>query len=73
MAFIEHRLFDDPTNWWVANRACIEAMLRSCGMRITGYPLDETYLCEPDPDHPSILDLWDKKEFLSATGQEWRE
>ncbi|MEX0937110.1 MAG: hypothetical protein WDZ59_04560 [Pirellulales bacterium] len=23
MAFIEHRLANDPTNWWAANRACV--------------------------------------------------
>ena len=27
MAFIEHRYADDPTNWWVPNRAGMEAML----------------------------------------------
>jgi len=28
MAFIEHRFAGDPTNWWVANHAGVEAMLR---------------------------------------------
>ncbi len=28
--FIEHRYANDPTNWWIPNRACVEAMLRSC-------------------------------------------
>jgi tRNA (mo5U34)-methyltransferase len=49
MAFIEHRFSGDPTNWWVANHAGIEAMLRSSGMKITGRPADEVYLCAPDP------------------------
>ena len=28
------RLFRDDTNWWVPNRACTEAMLRSAGFAI---------------------------------------
>lgn len=43
--FIEHRYADDPTNWWVPNRACIEAMLRSAGFVITDHPEDEVYIC----------------------------
>jgi tRNA (mo5U34)-methyltransferase len=49
MAFIEHRFSDDATNWWVPNHAGIEAMLRSCGLRVTGRPAEEIYLCVPDP------------------------
>jgi tRNA (mo5U34)-methyltransferase len=43
--FIEHRYADDPTNWWVPNRACVEAMLRSAGFVITDHPEDEVYIC----------------------------
>ncbi len=43
--FIEHRYAADPTNWWVPNRACTEAMLRSAGFEITSRPEDETYFC----------------------------
>jgi tRNA (mo5U34)-methyltransferase len=45
--FIEQRYADDPTNWWVPNRACVEAMLRSAGFEITGHPEPEVYLCRP--------------------------
>lgn len=31
MAFIEHRIANDPTNWWAPNHAGVEAMLRSAG------------------------------------------
>ena len=31
--FVEHRYAGDPTNWWIPNRACAEAMLRSAGLR----------------------------------------
>ena len=49
-AFIERRLADDPTNWWAANHACVEAMLRSCGFRVLARPGHELYVCEPAPD-----------------------
>jgi tRNA (mo5U34)-methyltransferase len=54
--FIEHRYADDPTNWWVPNRACVEAMLRSAGFSITGHPEGEVYICRrverPQADGP---------------------
>jgi tRNA (mo5U34)-methyltransferase len=43
--FIEHRYANDQTNWWVPNRACVEAMLRSAGFKITGHPEEEVYIC----------------------------
>ena len=35
----------DPSNWWIPNRACTEAMLRSAGFTILSRPADEIYLC----------------------------
>jgi tRNA (mo5U34)-methyltransferase len=43
--FVEHRYADDPTNWWVPNRACAEAMLRSAGFEIVAHPENEVYVC----------------------------
>jgi len=43
--FIENRYADDPTNWWVPNAACAEAMLRSAGFTIVAHPEDEVYVC----------------------------
>ena len=43
--FVEHRYADDPTNWWIPNRACVEAMLRSAGFTIAAHPEDEVYVC----------------------------
>ncbi len=43
--FIEHRYAQDPTNWWIPNAACAEAMLRSAGFEILAHPEDEVYLC----------------------------
>jgi tRNA (mo5U34)-methyltransferase len=46
MAFVEHRLAGDPTNWWVPTPAAVEGMARSAGLRITSQPAPETWLCE---------------------------
>jgi len=43
--FIEHKYADDPTNWWVPNRACVEAMLRSAGFATIEHPEQEVYIC----------------------------
>lgn len=53
--FVEKRYADDPTNWWVPNAACAEAMLRSAGFEITAHPEAEVYICRAtglaDPTH----------------------
>jgi tRNA (mo5U34)-methyltransferase len=43
--FVEQRYAKDWTNWWVPNRACSEAMLRSAGFRIESRIEEEVYLC----------------------------
>jgi tRNA (mo5U34)-methyltransferase len=45
MYFVEQRYSHDPTNWWIPNRACAEAMLRSAGFEIADHPEDEVYIC----------------------------
>jgi tRNA (mo5U34)-methyltransferase len=60
MHFIEHRYSHDETNWWVPNRACVEAMLRSSGFAIESQPEDEVYLCRwlpvaTPPDGPHCV------------------
>ena len=54
MAFIERRLADDPTNWWAPNAACVEAMLRTAGLRIVERPAHETWICEPAEAPPLV-------------------
>ena len=51
--FIEHRYADDPTNWWIPNRACVEALLRSAGFAIVDHPEEEVFICRRRdvPDH----------------------
>jgi tRNA (mo5U34)-methyltransferase len=45
MYFIESRYSQDPTNWWIPNRACVEALLRSSGFDILDHPEEEVYMC----------------------------
>jgi tRNA (mo5U34)-methyltransferase len=45
MYFIERKYAGDPTNWWVPNRACAEAMLRSAGFAIVAHPEAEVFVC----------------------------
>jgi tRNA (mo5U34)-methyltransferase len=47
--FIEKKYSGDPTNWWVPNRACSEAMLRSAGFSIAANPEAEVYVCRCAP------------------------
>jgi tRNA (mo5U34)-methyltransferase len=60
MFFVENRYSHDPTNWWIPNRACAEAMLRSAGFQIEEHPEAEVYLCRiaplaPLPDGPRAV------------------
>lgn len=66
MAFVEHALAGDATNWWVPNDAGIEAMLRSSGMRVVARPGHEIYLCEPSREPRT----WPRAELAAATGTE---
>ena len=56
MHFIEHNYSEDPTNWWIPNRACAEAVLRSAGFIIECVPEPEVFICRCDPAaHPHEL------------------
>jgi tRNA (mo5U34)-methyltransferase len=52
MFFVEHEYSDDPTNWWIPNRACAEAMLRSAGFEILQHPENEVFVCRHVEIHP---------------------
>jgi tRNA (mo5U34)-methyltransferase len=43
--FVERKYAGDPTNWWIPNRACAEAMLRSAGFAILSQPEEEVFVC----------------------------
>jgi tRNA (mo5U34)-methyltransferase len=68
MAFIEHRLASDPTNWWAPNHAGVEAMLRSAGVTVVERPGHEIYVCRP-AEVPSPDRVWMEEELLAATGR----
>lgn len=68
MAFIEHSLADDPTNWWAPSEAAVQALLRSSGLKVLARPGAEVYLCEPDHEHPSCTTTWNREEYEAATG-----
>lgn len=40
--FVERRYGADPTNWWIPNRSCVEALLRSSGFAA---PNREVFVC----------------------------
>jgi tRNA (mo5U34)-methyltransferase len=46
MHFVEHCYSRDPTNWWIPNTACVQAMLRSAGFQILEHPEEEVFLCK---------------------------
>jgi tRNA (mo5U34)-methyltransferase len=49
MHFVENLYAGDPTNWWIPNRACAEAMLRSAGFALVDHPEPEVFLCRWQP------------------------
>lgn len=55
--FIEKRYAGDPTNWWIPNRAAVEAMLRSAGFDIVDHPEAEVFVCRyrPLPGGPRAI------------------
>jgi tRNA (mo5U34)-methyltransferase len=55
MYFIEKSYSGDPTNWWIPNRACTEAMLRSAGFEIVAHPEMEVFVCRWCDGHPNEL------------------
>jgi tRNA (mo5U34)-methyltransferase len=63
LAFVEHRLAGDPTNWWVANETAVEALLRSAGLEPCGRPGHEIWLCRPAARRP------DRDELHAASGR----
>jgi tRNA (mo5U34)-methyltransferase len=64
MAFVEKGLAGDPTNWWVPNEACVEAMLRSAGLEIAGRPGHELWVSRPTSGARHTRD-----ELARATGR----
>ena len=45
MHFVEHEYAHDWTNWWIPDRACAAAMLRSAGFAIEDNPMPQVFVC----------------------------
>ena len=60
--FIERQYAHDWTNWWVPNRACTEAMLRSAGFSIDKQIEEEVYLCRRIDAPPGAGAVYPAKE-----------
>ena len=57
LAFVERSFEGDPTNWWVPNHACVEAMLRSSGLEVVARPGHELYVCRPRAGRQPVAEL----------------
>ena len=68
MAFVEGRIQSDPTNWWVPNAPCVEALLRSAALKVITRLTRETYLCEPAAESSSEAAGLDEEQFRAALG-----
>lgn len=63
--FVERQYAGDWTNWWVPNRACTEAMLRSSGFTVEKRIEEEVYLCR---SAPVPFASWGEAAFYPAKG-----
>ena len=71
MHFVEHSYSNDPTNWWVPNRAGAAAMLRSAGFRIESNPdEEEIFICRrTERDAPGYGAVYPASGPVPALGQ----
>jgi tRNA (mo5U34)-methyltransferase len=67
MAFVENKIDEDPTNWWVPSRSCVHALLRVSGFKVIAEPAHEVSICEVEADNVDSEDLR-KQEYRSAVG-----
>ena len=67
MAFVENKIDEDPTNWWVPGRNCVHAILRTSGFKVIAEPAHEVCLCEVECKSIDSEDLREQ-EFRAAVG-----
>ncbi len=65
LQFVEKSYSGDPTNWWIPNRACAEAMLRSAGFRVEAQADDDTFVCRYTPSDDAKYYMEELRESLS--------
>src|ERR1700730_16992329 len=68
LSFIEHRYAGDDTNWWIPNRACTAAMLRSAGFLIEANPEEEVFVCRPVPPPTAFGAVYPAKAHTRTKG-----
>lgn len=56
--FVERAYCQDGTNWWIPNRACAEAMLRSAGFEIINNLASEVYVCRRAGREPHVAAVY---------------
>jgi tRNA (mo5U34)-methyltransferase len=64
MYFVERKYAHDPTNWWIPNRACAMAMLRSAGFEVLESPEEEVFVCRSVTDTGVTAEL--RRKELAA-------
>ncbi|NLT67287.1 MAG: TIGR04290 family methyltransferase [Acidobacteria bacterium] len=55
MFFVEKSYSHDPTNWWIPNRSCVEALLRSASFEILAHVEKDIYVCRKAPGSKPVL------------------
>jgi tRNA (mo5U34)-methyltransferase len=64
MYFVERKYAHDPTNWWIPNRACAMALLRSAGFEVLESPEEEVFVCRSVNDTGVTAEL--RRKELAA-------
>lgn len=73
MALVERRFAGDPTNWWIPNGPCVDALLRVAGLEVVDRPHHEAYLCRPAASPDRVLPAGRlEAEFRAAAGLDRR-
>jgi tRNA (mo5U34)-methyltransferase len=62
--FVEHEYSGDWTNWWIPNRACVEAMLRNAGFAPQPIAGTEVYLCRAADRPQGVGAVYPAREVL---------
>ncbi|MCU1362113.1 MAG: Methyltransferase type 11 [Ilumatobacteraceae bacterium] len=57
MAFVEHHLAGDHTNWWVPTAGAVEAMVRTTGLAVVDRPGHEIWICRRERESHHLDEL----------------
>jgi tRNA (mo5U34)-methyltransferase len=62
MHFVEHEYAHDWTNWWIPNRPCAAAMLRSAGFAIEDNPMPQVFVCRAATSATGVFAVYPARE-----------